>query len=286
MSNALCTAFSKVAINTWHRIQEGRNLPYWLGEETLTDLLIRDLLRLQLPGFEIKAFNKIEEGKNGADWEWWFQGSSGKWLGMRIQAKVISKKAHEFEHLHYPWPKNPKSVSQCDKLINQSQYERDYPRVPLYLLYCHWLSLPQKLTKILDCVTNYNESILGCSIMAAIRVKKLRGHIEGEKKNSYRRNLCDVAPHLLPLQSLICNSFSAEGGSIVEQIEAVLKYIGAIDRVSKVQYLLDSPPNYVAKLIDSKNMPLTATSDKFVGFNNDSSDTLSRVVTTRQFSAH
>lgn len=70
MSNPLCAAFGKVAAATWYRIQEAHSLPYWLGEETLTQLLIKDLLRLRLPGLRISAYRKDEEGRNGADWEW------------------------------------------------------------------------------------------------------------------------------------------------------------------------------------------------------------------------
>ena len=279
MSNALCAAFSKASVDMWHRIQEGRSL-HWLGEETLTDLLIRDLLRLQLPGFEITVFDKGKEGKNGADWEWWFQGISGKWLGMRIQAKVISKEAHRFEHLHYPAPKKSKprhkqdeEFYQCDKLITRSEYELDFPRVPVYMLYCHWSSLPQKPIEVLDWVTDYNESILGCSVMAAKKVKELRTSSSGNGgKKLYRRSLYDVAQHLCPLQFLTCHSFGITGGSIAERIEEGLKVVGAIDRGSQVQYLLDSPPPSIAQLIDSKSMG--ASHSKYTALESRETDNL------------
>jgi hypothetical protein len=55
MSSSLCDAFTKASIDTWYRIQEGRALRYPLGEETLTDLFLRDLLRLHLPDITIEV---------------------------------------------------------------------------------------------------------------------------------------------------------------------------------------------------------------------------------------
>ena len=261
----------------WQRIEEGRNLR-WLGEETLTDLFIRDLLRLRMPGFEITGFDKPAEGKNGADWEWWFQGSSGKWLGMRVQAKVIFKNSHKFDHLHYPGPKkSPKNKPdnefyQSDKLIDLSKCDHKSPLVPIYMLYCQWSSLPKRPLRLSDWVNGTDESTLGCSIMAARRVMELRISGSHKERKSYYRSLYDVAPYMYPLNFLACNSFNRAGNSVAERIEEGLKAIGAIDKNSGVQYLLEEPPRYIVDLI--KNKDTTTPYPEYVGLGkNQAADT-------------
>lgn len=61
--------------------QRGQN---W-KEETVTDLLLEECV----PDVEFRAFNRSEEGKNGADWLWWWVDDRGEAFGMLVQAKRL-----------------------------------------------------------------------------------------------------------------------------------------------------------------------------------------------------
>ena len=54
-------------------------------EETITDLYLG---RVQ-PEVKVRAFTRIEEGRPGADWLWWFVDPDGTCFGMLNQAKRL-----------------------------------------------------------------------------------------------------------------------------------------------------------------------------------------------------
>jgi len=237
MPNTLCVAFSKVSVDTWHRIAEGRDL-YWLGEETLTDLLMRDLLRLRPPGFNIQAFHKKQERSNGADWEWWFQGSCGYWIGMRVQAKVIHQDGYKFRELHRSYKDKENNITsyQSNNLILSAK-DRYFPLVPIYCLYSHWLD--STYNKMLPAwVSHLDSQNFGCSIIMATTVRDLR--IATLPGKAHKCGLKDTLGYSIPLAGLVCSPFAASG-SIAERVRSVLE-LGS-------EYLLPSPPAYVAALM-------------------------------------
>ncbi|UYZ58035.1 DUF6615 family protein [Hymenobacter latericus] len=258
MAGPICAAFSKASVDTWHRIQEGHTLGYYLGEETLTDLLIRDLLRLRLPAFDIEAFSKLKEGRNGADWEWWFQGSSGKWIGMRVQAKVIDEHSPRFEHLHYLCPGKtipagtpPEKFYQSDKLIARAlKDDPACPRVPVYCLYSYWQSLPAVGTASVLSWLPLTDSSFGCSIMAAQKVRALRVPLKSGLI-TYKCALSDTIKDSWPLQWLVCFPFGLTTECIATRVNYALGVMGA--REPEINYLVDAPPAYINRLVERRN---------------------------------
>lgn len=253
MATDLCTAFTKVAVATWHRIEEAHSLSYWLGEETLTQLLIRDLLRLKLPGLRIRAYRKDEEGRNGADWEWWFRDSSGKVIGMRVQAKVIAEHTDSFEHLHYPHPKPRKGIAahkfyQCDKLIAQAHANPKRPRIPIYCLYSYWTALPTGTSSRLGkAPLHLHASHFGCSVLAAEAVRRLRVKASKGPRVYHKCKLTDTLPHSVPLPYLVCWAL-ANDNSLVEGILTLLRELGMVE--AGIDYLT-TLPDYVRFFLDS-----------------------------------
>lgn len=237
MSNVLCSAFSKVSIDTWFNIQEARDLN-WLGEETLTDLMIRDLLRLQIPGFSIKTFHKKEERGNGSDWEWWFQGNSGKWIGMRVQAKVIHKDVEKFKKLHDYHVVSNARFYQCDTLIASANDNTLGPCIPIYCLYSHWTD-PNHNLILPDWASHLDPCNFGCSIIPAAAVRHLRIITPIGKAN--KCNLTDTLPYTIPLAGLVCSPFSSND-SIAERVQAALE-VGS-------EYLLASPPRHIIDMLE------------------------------------
>ena len=95
------------------RNTKSRRAKFQLKEETLTDLNMLELKLRHSRQVRTKVITKKAEGKNGADWEWWFT-SKHKWIGIRGQAKIININTNEFLHLHYQQPTS--KIFQCDKL--------------------------------------------------------------------------------------------------------------------------------------------------------------------------
>jgi hypothetical protein len=246
MSSSLCDAFTRASIDTWHRIQEGRALRYPLGEETLTDLLLRDLLRLHLPDITIKAFTKKAEGKNGADWEWWFQGYTGNWLGLRVQAKVIAHDADEFKHLHYYKNKGtpPQRKYQCDKLITNAAASHKWPCVPVYCLYSYWTATHTVPMGYCCWGPRPSASSFGCSVVPATDVRALRA--ADSTGRDLRSTLSDTLQYSLPLACLVCCPFGPGTESVAERMHALLDAMGALQ--PELDYLRPTPPPYVQQL--------------------------------------
>lgn len=73
------------------------SVPIGLNEETITEMLLLNLAReFAGRGIEVRSFTKYEEGTSyrsgaptAADWEWRFEGPSGRGKTVRIQAKRL-----------------------------------------------------------------------------------------------------------------------------------------------------------------------------------------------------
>ncbi len=70
------------------------------GEETVTETILLDL-KLSYPGkIWIVPFNKHQEGKIGADWEWCFASEDELYfLAMLVQAKVLDDREETYNHI-------------------------------------------------------------------------------------------------------------------------------------------------------------------------------------------
>lgn len=104
----------------------GEDLNY--GEETITEHNLLEIKRRHRDRVHLETFSKVEEAKNGADWEWHIVGSK-RTLKMRVQAKRV----------------------QCDgrlKIKYKQQRKllldgaKDDDMKPLYCIYC---TEPQRL---------------------------------------------------------------------------------------------------------------------------------------------
>ena len=73
----------------WREKANPQRLGLQLNEETITETaLFRFASSHPHGGLSIRAFNKGEEKRIGADWEWWFvRGNNG--VGLRVQAKRL-----------------------------------------------------------------------------------------------------------------------------------------------------------------------------------------------------
>ncbi|OYD87317.1 hypothetical protein CDG77_30070 [Nostoc sp. 'Peltigera membranacea cyanobiont' 213] len=169
MRPTLCDPFRSLSFLTWDMLAKGRSVDCQIGEETLTDINILELKIRHSSEIYTRTFSTTQEGSEGADWEWWFTGSSKKWIGFRVQAKVIDFETNSFEHLHYQNKNNP--LSQCQILI-QRAVESSSRLIPLYCLYSNWNNSPQFTSRY----ANYYpvQESYGCSILSAFAVRYLQ----------------------------------------------------------------------------------------------------------------
>ena len=129
---ALCDTFRTLSYKTWDLLGKGRSVHCQMGEETITDLNLLELIVRHTKQVVTHIFTKPAEAATGADWEWWFTGG-GKWVGFRAQAKILELRTETFSNLHYKTSKG----YQADILIS-SALSGTPPRIPIYCLYLHW----------------------------------------------------------------------------------------------------------------------------------------------------
>jgi len=164
------------------------------SEETITENLLFELLQSRLSN-EIKLcrFSKHIEGKNGADWEWWVTNSArNKWLGMRVQAKIMNYRTRMYEHLHYQ-SGNPKTY-QATKLKRDSLKAG---LIPIYCLYSYY-SKNAALVKSNRCFSfPFLPEIFGCSLISLKNVEKLQ-------RNNKTCDYDAVMRHVMPWHCIVC----------------------------------------------------------------------------------
>lgn len=188
----LCDTFQSRSRATWALLRKARLLGHQIGEETITDLNLLEIRRRHPAEIRVIPFNKPEEGITGADWEWWFAGSTGWWAPFRIQAKILSPASQEFEELHR---RNRNTGEyQSDRLIREAA-GNSQPIAPLFCLYSNWdtrairpwwrcRSFPQR------------SPAFGCALVPAPIIPRLR--------TARRKGLQDLLPFMLPWHCLVC----------------------------------------------------------------------------------
>ena len=222
----------------WDRLREARKHDFQIGEESLTDFVILNLKKYGKGKLVVDTFTRHKESVTGADWEWWFTGPSGKWLGMRVQAKVINLKKEAFEHLHY---KN-RHGHQVDTLIKDAAKNG---LIPLYCMYTNWD--PHKYTANSKC-RSHNKSVrfFGTSIIKPVDVKKIRP----------TRDLKNIIKLMRPLQCIFC----ASGYGGTDLPTKALNYFKETNLISientgaihSIEHLKDEPPYYVQQLLQGQ----------------------------------
>ncbi|MEW8524845.1 MAG: DUF6615 family protein [Candidatus Thiodiazotropha endolucinida] len=225
---------------TWDRLREARSLNYQVGEESITDFLVLNIKKWGKGKIVVDTFTRHKEAVNGSDWEWWFTGPSGKWLGMRIQAKVLNLISEKYEHLHH----NNKNGQQVDLLVSDAKING---LVPLYCMYTNWK--PGDYQASWKCIT-FKPSIrhYGAAILSPYKVKSL------QKTKDNR--LASIIDSLRPMHCIFCcTGFSK--GDLPSRALGWLKGAGLLgepgngseEEINNIT-LKDSPPYYVTQLLE------------------------------------
>lgn len=219
----LCTTFKRLSEWTWEEIEISKSVSFQLKEETLTDQNLLQLKRRHAKEIHTHVFNKHEEGKNGADWEWWLTDGT-TYYGFRIQAKIINNDSDRFEHLHY---QGKAVIPQSEKLIVQATPKGEVPRAPFYCMFMATDSLKPTAQK-------FKVEHFGCSLLSALDVRALRLTKTDDVKS--------LKPFLIPWHKLVCKSPSI---SLDGHLKTFMdEFLPQVNWRSEV-YGTSKPPEYI-----------------------------------------
>jgi hypothetical protein len=194
MPTTLCETFRSLAFRTFDQMGRARRVGHQPLEETFTDTNILELKDRHPTQVYSRVFNKHEEGRNGADWEWWLINASiTSCLGLRVQAKVLDLNSNTFAHLHYRSGKS--RIYQLTKLKRECANEG---LVPLYCFYLHEQPVPGTDSRRCGSFTHSPESY-GCALASLPHVEALQAHSE-------LRDFGSVMEQAFPWHCLVCCS--------------------------------------------------------------------------------
>ncbi len=235
----LCETFRRQAFWTWEQLGRARQLHAHLGEESLTDFNLLEIRSRHSREVVTRTFSKRDESVIGADWEWWLTGRSRRWVGFRLQAKVIDQHTDRFDHLHYT---TPAGRHQVDLLCDRATKAR--PRcIPLYCLYTHWSSPRPRIPWRCGSYEGTPESY-GCSLVDAFYVRSVRSDPD-------TRRLDSLLPHMMPWHCLVC----CEGYGGHDLPSRALALWRAAIRRPDVEFDIEpveEPPRYVQLLLQNE----------------------------------
>lgn len=243
----LCNTFKRLALNTWDKIAESRQVNFQLKEETFTDINMLDLKLRHSNEVKTTVFSKPTEGKNGADWEWWFNINNSHWVGFRVQAKILNITTEEFEHLHYQTPAT--GIYQCDKLIKNALTGAN-PKIPLYCLYIQ-TDNNQRLTNWTCGSFSPTRNLWGCSLLSAFDVKRLRA--------TNQKHLSDIEDLMKPWHCLVCCSGYGRGRNKIYDINDYAMNNFSLDKEIAEEldvnipdtFITQKPPSYVLSILQN-----------------------------------
>ena len=169
------TPAAKIASDTWRRLSRAHHLGARLGEETLTDLLVLEMLQFQKSNaFCVVHPTRHDESRWGADLLVWIRRNNGLSRFLAIQAKKLYPDGNYKTLNHHVRP----GVRQIDLL---NAFALRYHAVPLYLRYNHLDS--SRLADYWHCCKPFDIEQLGCTLVPSWKIDfDRRPHRRGRRR--------------------------------------------------------------------------------------------------------
>ncbi len=203
-------AAERIAESTWHRIGASRHLHARLGEETLTDLLVLDLLA-SAPSSEVQVVQttKRQEARQGTDLVVYVRRDTQKADIYAIQAKKLGGKGR-YDHL-----KSRAGQTQRLQIDVLERYAKQIKAIPLYLLF-NYVDSHNAGTQPWHCCQQPPDTMqFGCTLVPSWRI---RDAISTRRGRTFSRIHAD--PAVLPWRCAFgCPNHTAAWGRIREKAE-------------------------------------------------------------------
>lgn len=159
------TPAERVAERTWSALGRAKDLRVRFGEETLTDLLVLDMLPHQrAKGFWLRPIAKHAEASCGADLFVAVRHPTGRWSRFALQAKKLDPDDDWYRM--FKWVQ--KSIDQLEKL---EEFARQLHALPLYLLYNH--SKTAQPSEHWHCPLPFDLGQLGCTLVPSWHIREM-----------------------------------------------------------------------------------------------------------------
>ncbi len=156
----------RIAKDTWGRLKESRELRTRLGEETLTDFLVLDFVRLMGCRARLFQSTKIQESKRGTDLEIRIHAGGNRAIAFALQAKKLNR---DERYVGFKATVNPTKSLQLKIL---EEYAKKVHAVPLYLLYNYVCR--DELGSYWNCSGRLDEDVeqLGCTVVPSWTIRR------------------------------------------------------------------------------------------------------------------
>lgn len=205
----------KTLIDAAHWIWQARGAAKAMGfpfsEETVTETVLLMLAMGNAATIKIIPFNKRQEGKIGADWEWcFFNSDRKKFFPMLVQAKVLDNNDHQYPHIDRFIGNTGKK--QIDRLLDSAR-RRGIPAI--YAFYNHLKSSSRVNVNACKCRRSCDQC-WGCSVALARHVNS----------NLPAKDFDSIKKFSMPWQCLICSN-GKTSGSFVDDIAANLSVLAS-----------------------------------------------------------
>jgi len=163
---ANCTVAEQIAQDTWARLGLSRHFKTRLGEETLTDLLVLDLVS-RLPSRDLRVFptSKIKEATQGTDLVVCVHKGGTKADVYAIQAKKL------YPSGRYGALKARSGNTSRLQIDTLERYAKAINAIPLYLLY-NYVGSAATCKKCWHCCQTADQEQLGCTLAPSWRIRR------------------------------------------------------------------------------------------------------------------
>ena len=160
------TPAERAAERTWSTLGLAKEFRARFGEESLTDLLVLDMLpHERARGFWLRPTTKRAEAWCGADLLVAVRHQAHSWYLLALQAKKLNPDNNRYPALAYV----SRSAEQLDKL---ERFARQYHALPLYLLYNH--SNTVSVSHHWHCQkAAFDERQLGCTLVPSWHIRRM-----------------------------------------------------------------------------------------------------------------
>lgn len=191
------------ARGVWSNLEEAKVLGVPWQEETITDILIRNLRRTYPGNIEVIPFNKLLEGESGADWIWSFSSVDGSTTAtMLVQAKRLDNDGIKYPDINRHIGRRSPPLPQIEQLIHVASL---WEIPALYAFYNH-VDDPARVTASCgSLVVGDPNHLLGFGISIA-DANDVKAALPDQTFDLHKG-------HSIPLHCLLCTGNAEKRGS-------------------------------------------------------------------------